>query len=83
MLYVLEKGWGFQYEQSSRITYDRIELIREADRDLLLADLRERTGLPITRVEIGRLDFLKDSAEIKLFYPPTTDAWEREAEMLT
>ncbi len=71
VLFVLERGWGFQYEESKRITYDRIELIHEDDRDLLLADLRERTGLPITRVEIGRLDFLKDSAEIKLFYPPT------------
>lgn len=75
VLFVLEQGWGFQYEESKRITYDRIELIREDDRDLLLADLRERTGLPITRVEVGRLDFLKDSAEIKLFYPPTSNEW--------
>lgn len=75
LLYVLEQGWGFQYESSKRITYDRIELIRADDRDLLLADLRERTGLPITRVEIGRLDFLRDSAEIKLFYPPENNSW--------
>ncbi len=78
VLYGLEQGWGFTYEESQRITYDRIELIREDARDLLLADLRERTGLPITRVEIGRLDFLKDSAEIKLFYPPAKDGWERD-----
>lgn len=78
VLYALEQGWGFQYEESTRIMYDRVELIREDDRELLLADLRERTGLPITRVEIGRLDFLRDSAEIKLFYPPTNDGHKRE-----
>lgn len=75
LLFVLEQGWGFQYEASKRITYDRIDLIHVDDRDLLLQDLRARTGLPITRVEIGRLDFLKDSAEIKLFYPPTESSW--------
>lgn len=32
--------------------------------DLLLADLRERTGLPVTRSEIGRIDFLRDVAEL-------------------
>lgn len=79
LMYALEQGWGFQYEASKRITYDRIELIREDDRDLLLADLRERTGLPITRVEIGRLDFLKDAAEIKLFYAPSGNQWTTNA----
>ncbi|MCO5185499.1 MAG: DUF4956 domain-containing protein [Anaerolineae bacterium] len=78
VLYVLERGWGFQYEESKRIVYDRIELIRAEDRDLLLADLRQRTGLPITRIEVGKLDFLRDSAEIKLFYPPTGDGWSND-----
>ncbi len=71
VLFGLEKGWGFQYEESSRILYDRIELVHEDLREQLLADLRSRTGLPITHVEIGRIDFLRDSAEIKLFYTPT------------
>ncbi len=79
VLYVLEKGWGFQYQESTRIIYDRIELIHEDKRDLLLADLRERTGLPITHVEIGELNFLRDSAEIKLLYPPLKNGWASEA----
>ena len=79
MLYVLEQGWGFKYEESKRILYDRIDLIHEKDRSLLLEELRTRTGLPITRVEIGKLDFLKDSAEIKLYYPPPGAAQEPPA----
>ena len=72
VLYLLEKGWGFHYEQSQRITYERIELIKPENYDLLLDDLRERTGLPIKRIEIGQIDFLKDSTEIKVFYDDST-----------
>ncbi|NLG26539.1 MAG: DUF4956 domain-containing protein [Chloroflexi bacterium] len=68
VLYVLEREWGFRFEGSARICYDRIALIVPAQREQLLADLRERTGLPVKRVEIGRLDFLRDSADLRVFY---------------
>lgn len=68
VMYALERAWGFDFETSSRITYDHIELILPTRREELLADLRERTGLPVSRVEIGRLDFLRDTAQIKAYY---------------
>ncbi len=68
VMYALERAWGFRFESSSRITYDRIDLVPPGRREELLADLRDRTGLPITRVEIGRLDFLRDTAQIKAYY---------------
>jgi len=68
----LERGWGFHYEQSRRITYERIDLITPDKYDLLLADLRQRTGLPIKRAEVGHIDFLKDATEIKVFYDSAT-----------
>jgi hypothetical protein len=68
VLYVLEHSWGFRYETRKSITYERIEMIRPDNWPLLLADLRQRTGLPITRVEIGRLNFLRDTAEIYVYY---------------
>jgi len=71
VLYVLEREWGFRFEASGRITYDRIDLITPSQREALLMDLRERTGLPIKRVEFGRLDFLRDSADIKVYFDPT------------
>lgn len=64
LLFVLEKGWGFHFSDSKRLIYDRIDLITPANHDLLLADLRERTGLPIVHVEIESLDFLHDTAEL-------------------
>ena len=36
----------------------------------LIQDLKDRTGLDIRDVEIGQIDFLKDSAFIKITYHP-------------
>ena len=72
VLYTLERGWGFKYENRKAITYERIDLIRPQNWALLLADLRQRTGLPITRIEIGRLNFLRDTAEIHVYYDGET-----------
>ncbi|MER2598789.1 MAG: DUF4956 domain-containing protein [Caldilineales bacterium] len=68
LLYVLERGWGFRYEVSKKITYERIELITPANSEALLADLRQRTGLPIKRAMVGRIDFSRDTAEITAYY---------------
>ena len=74
LMYALEREWGFRFETSSRITYDKIGLILPSQREHLLADLRDRTGLPVKRVEIGRLDFLRDSAEIRIYYDAPKNA---------
>jgi hypothetical protein len=68
VLYIGEKGWVFHNEQKKSITYEKIELIKPENYDRLLADLRERTGLPVTRCEIGRIDFLRDVAELQIYY---------------
>lgn len=68
LLNVLEKGWGFQYETRKRVAYERIEMIRPENWDLLLDDLQTRTGLPIKRLEIGRIDFVRDTAQITIYY---------------
>ncbi len=68
ILFVLEHEWGFHFESSQLIRYERIELIKPEHHCLLLEDLRQRTGLPINRVEIGRINFLNDSAELRIFF---------------
>jgi hypothetical protein len=68
VLYALEKGWGFHYEASKKVTYDTIHLITPANRDLLIDDLRTRTGLPIKRVEVGKINFLRDTAQVRVYY---------------
>ncbi len=68
LLFALEREWGFHFAGSKRIIYDRVELVTPANNDRLLADLRERTGLPVDRVEIRRIDFLHDTAELTIYY---------------
>jgi len=34
----------------------------------LLEDLKQRTGLKITKIEVGAIDFLKDTAILNVYY---------------
>jgi hypothetical protein len=68
VLFVLEREWGFHFESAQLIRYERLELIKPEHHCLLLDDLRQRTGLPVNRVEIGRINFVNDSAELKIYF---------------
>lgn len=68
LLFILEKEWGFRFSGNKRVIYDRVELIGPADRERLIDDLRQRTGLPVTSVEVRRIDLLHDTAELTVFY---------------
>lgn len=68
ILFFLEREWGFRYEASKQIVYEKIELIRPERRAELQADLEQRTGLKIKRIAIGKVDFLRDIANVKIYY---------------
>ena len=68
LTYVLERIWLLKRESRKNITYEKIELIVPEKRKELIADLFNRTGLDINRVEIRRIDFLNDTAQIRIFY---------------
>jgi len=81
IMLVLEKEWGFHYEASKRIVYEKIDLIRPDRRAELYADLAQRTGLKIKRVTIGKVDFLRDIADLKIYYDDLTqEDWLNNAE---
>lgn len=50
------------------IVYENIELIHPDRMEELRSDLQQRTGLKIVRVEIGDVDFLRDTACLKVYY---------------
>ena len=64
----MERLWLLRHETRKNIIYEKIELIKPENKEELLADLKERTGLNIVRYEIRRIDFLKDIANIRIFY---------------
>jgi hypothetical protein len=58
-----------RYEMQS-VCYERIENIKPQNRDKLIADLKLRTGLNVMAVEIEHIDFLRDTAQLKVSYIP-------------
>ncbi len=70
--YGLEKLWLLKHESSKSIIYEKINLIKPENYNELIADLRERTGIKnINRVDIGKIDFLKDTCCLTIFYEST------------
>jgi hypothetical protein len=64
-----EKLWLLRHEVSRVINYEKIELIKPDKHGELLADLRERTGIKnIKRIEMGKIDFLKDTCIITIYF---------------
>ena len=57
------------------VLYDKIENVKHGREAELIADLKERTGLDITEVEVGHIDFLRDVAYVKVTYKPFTKTY--------
>ena len=73
MAWMFESSKVLEQDCSKIIKYDNVSLITPDKREELKADLEKRTGLKINRIEIGMLDFLKDSALIRIFYEDPQD----------
>lgn len=66
--YLLESNIFMKQESVKTILYENIEMIKDGRQEELLADLKLRTGFNVHRYSIKKIDFLKDSAQIKVFY---------------
>jgi hypothetical protein len=64
----LEKIWLLKHESRKNVIYEKIDLIKPESREELIVDLKDRTGIDVVRVEIRRIDFLKDIAYLRIFY---------------
>ncbi|PLX20268.1 MAG: DUF4956 domain-containing protein [Marinilabiliales bacterium] len=77
----LEKIWLLKNETSKTIIFEKINLIRPENYNLLLEDLQERTGLAINRAKVGKINFLRDTAEVKIYYYNGTCTHEENEEI--
>ena len=82
LVWVLEAAGMSNRKAQKIITYEKIALIKPDRREELLADLRERTGLEIVKVQVGSIDFLKDTAFLKVTYLPN-DSEPNDIDMVT
>jgi hypothetical protein len=51
-----------------KVRYDNISLIKAGKESELKADLEERLGLTIVKIEVGRVNFIRDSALLNVSY---------------
>lgn len=68
LTYGLEYLWLVKHLTRKTIIYERIDLIVPDKYDEMKADLESRTGLSIKRFDVGRIDFLNDTALVRIYY---------------
>jgi hypothetical protein len=68
IVWLFEKVFFFKHLTVKNIIYEKIELIKHELKDELKKDLELRTGLKIEKIEIGKINFLRDSAAVKIYY---------------
>ncbi|MBI2279091.1 MAG: DUF4956 domain-containing protein [Bacteroidetes bacterium] len=66
--YLLESNLLLKKEASKVIQYENIEMIKPEFKEALIADLESRTGIKINRIAISKVDFLRDTAIIRIYY---------------
>lgn len=57
-----------KFETSKLVQYDRMDLVKPERYDDLVADLEERLGLKVTKVEVGGVDMLRDMTVLRVYY---------------
>jgi len=66
--YGLERIWLLRHESSKTILYERVDLLHPSKRNELIEDLKSRIGIEITRIEIGRINYLRDTARVRIYF---------------
>jgi hypothetical protein len=66
--YLIDRWWFQTIEETKSIIYEKIDLIKPENKEEMIKDLKERTGLPIHEVKVDKIDFLKDTAAITIYY---------------
>lgn len=66
--FLLESNIIIKREFSKCIRYENIDLIKPERREEMIEDLRTRTGLNIHRVTIDRINFLRDTVTLRVYY---------------
>lgn len=67
-IWILESNRWLKHISEKHILYDRIDLILPSRHEEMMADLKERTGLDIKRFDVGAIDYLRDTAMVKIYY---------------
>jgi hypothetical protein len=65
---LLDTNLILKKEFSKQVKYEKIEMVKPDKREELIAELIDRTGLQVHRVVVDQMDYLRDVADITIFY---------------
>jgi hypothetical protein len=68
MTFLLGRTLSLTHENYQTLNYDNLGLIKPAERAELLRDLTERTGYPIHKVQVVKVDYQRGIAQLRVFY---------------
>ncbi|MCX6194787.1 MAG: DUF4956 domain-containing protein [Cytophagales bacterium] len=68
MTFFLGRTLQLTHENFQTLNYDNLGLIKPAERVDLLKDLSERTGYPIHKVQVVKVDYQRGIAQLRVFY---------------
>ena len=66
--FIMDSKYIIKRELCKTVQYENIELIKPGHKEELMEDLKNRTGLNIHRVTINKINFLRDTASVKIYY---------------
>lgn len=68
LTYCLEYVWLLKHETRKTIVFENIKLVHISKEKELKLELEKRTGISINRVEVGKINYLDDTALVRIFY---------------
>ena len=72
LTFLLERHWVNNLPDdglsSKTIVYNDMEMIKPENHQKLINDLAQKTGLSVISIKVGRINFIENHANIKLYY---------------
>ena len=68
LIWAMESRVFLRHTSAKLVIYEKIQLITPDRREELIADLEQRLGHKVNKVEVGHVDFLRDVAFVKVYY---------------
>ncbi|MBQ2373767.1 MAG: DUF4956 domain-containing protein [Alistipes sp.] len=68
LIWTVEGRRLLRHTSAKLVIYEKINLITPDKRAEMIADLEERLGHKVEKVEVGHVDFLRDVAFVKVYY---------------
>lgn len=75
LAHIIENLKTLENESFTVVYYENIQLVKPQTRTELIADLQERLGIKISRIEISNMDYLKDTAKIYVYFFKSKQDW--------